>query len=1423
MLKGLRDLLRRDTKDTEQSSTNAAAQAGEQTEQTEEETSMAATSGKRAREIETSIDGARGSKKVRQSGSEKEDNLTANYGKHPEAKPISFPGAAYGSSTAYSFNRDWGGKEASPPKKMAPGPRRGVGVRPQNTLGNGAPQAAKKGTTMFSNYASNHPRTGRSSQPNGRTELTHARNGVAPSSSTIELQEDSIVDDDLQLQTSSRKRRKIGDGDSTSTVDLTAVEEGASFATASEKGDRRGSGGSQTSISKKSRNKLPWQGTEQRAVDSLVNVNAGNVKNILSNVNVRTPVVPSSRPTDTKKNIINVDVDGSATSNVTAAVRISPRAKKADATKMQPINLTEGYEEVTERARQRRTAQMPQQQPYKDPRAYGDADIKGVNDLMSSAASRKPKPAKSSQQAPSAQMSREQSHETNDETCDSHVRRSASRSVALDSTSLRKKFVRDNMVAPITERRKAIQRMQTSSQTDQSMNDDSLDELGGPTTIGTSASRQNSPAKPFPAPSQADRRSPSRQISPSNIKPTNLKELNAGGLQLPNKFRPHTSDVESLRDDTDGEVRVSIRAICCKAICSHVRGLELVWDDSMNAFSLFSQKQRQRSPGTKKPITISQGEVTLWFQSKDRTWVYLKVPASEVSNGGILMDFHNDSALSDCFNMLVSDRLTIKTLSPITMDKLIEKQKEEQLEVHRRETSKAVMNPVVSNQKLLRNPRLQHQRQEDEEQIVYETDSPASNLPPQRPRARERMQNGDAETLAQTIVNDGHQSARRTHQNETMSVFFSNGGVRRSTRQTKPSEYEDRAPSPVKWTKVNNPEPWAHPVLYPSEGPKRVTVEFNDLERLDEEEWLNDNLVNYELKHIEHGMTTEDRDKVHFFNTFFFTSVSTNGSRRAFNYDAVKRWTKNIDIFTIPYLVVPISENLHWFVIVICNLHNLPRKFAEREEEETIVSAGATDSEFATTRNGTPLPGKNDFDARQAPETVADNEAGSPASEAHEGHDNGKAIGEDDVTDDTTAAPGGDTFEFDDDGKIVEQDLPQSIRPGTATSKKSRKKAPAPRTYDPDQPLLIALDSFGHPRSGEMKILKRWIAAEAKAKRSMDVDWKSLQGMNAKDLPAQLNFSDCGVFLAGYIHAFAKDPQKFVTKAMLKEFAREDMFADFDPIKRRNDMRERLLQLHKEQEQERVARKKAKAAARNGVVQQAPKVADASELEAAKAQSPAVNSSPAPAQSAISTSSPAQPRSSAPRSRSASPPNSDHENSTTTTANMATQIQQEMSSATAAGEDDLEYSQPRALGEKADRDEPSDPLYSSNQNPVDDDGDSEMLDVADRPEIEEEREGGLFRFPPGFTCGPPSADIFTQPLPVVPAETSMNSDNLLNDLLRMKDLESEQRCGAKVIINLEADDEQPSQQLEPVIPDSQEKENQPVADEKEDEDNTLGF
>lgn len=108
-------------------------------------------------------------------------------------------------------------------------------------------------------------------------------------------------------------------------------------------------------------------------------------------------------------------------------------------------------------------------------------------------------------------------------------------------------------------------------------------------------------------------------------------------------------------------------------------------------------------------------------------------------------------------------------------------------------------------------------------------------------------------------------------------------------------------------------------LFYPQKGKGRISINRVDYKCLGHGEYLNDVIVDFYLQYVHREcMTPEQREKTHIFGTYFYTLLSTPVSQRSKPYNRVKRWTNNVDIFEKEYIIIPIVENSHWFLAVIC-------------------------------------------------------------------------------------------------------------------------------------------------------------------------------------------------------------------------------------------------------------------------------------------------------------------------------------------------------------------------------------------------------------------------------------------------------------------------------------------------------------------------
>ncbi|OXA62810.1 Sentrin-specific protease 6 [Folsomia candida] len=112
-----------------------------------------------------------------------------------------------------------------------------------------------------------------------------------------------------------------------------------------------------------------------------------------------------------------------------------------------------------------------------------------------------------------------------------------------------------------------------------------------------------------------------------------------------------------------------------------------------------------------------------------------------------------------------------------------------------------------------------------------------------------------------------------------------------------------------------------------------ISVLQMDVLCLADEQFLNDSILDFWLRYIEHELLSpEDRARTYIFSTFFYKRLTTRPKKRPNSaieedptlsasekrHSRVKRWTKNVDIFEKDFLIIPINESLHWFLAVIC-------------------------------------------------------------------------------------------------------------------------------------------------------------------------------------------------------------------------------------------------------------------------------------------------------------------------------------------------------------------------------------------------------------------------------------------------------------------------------------------------------------------------
>lgn len=426
-----------------------------------------------------------------------------------------------------------------------------------------------------------------------------------------------------------------------------------------------------------------------------------------------------------------------------------------------------------------------------------------------------------------------------------------------------------------------------------------------------------------------------------------------------------------------------------------------------------------------------------------------------------------------------------------------------------------------------------------------------------------------------------------------------------------PSPFEGLPPE-LRYSKMHGLGPrWSKPLIYPKVGKKKTTVEYVDLERLDEGEFLNDNLIGFYLRFLENQFEQRDPDlakRVYFFNTYFFASLTnTPRGTRGINYEAVQKWTRSVDLFDYDYVVVPINESAHWYVAIICNLPFVNRLGVAMDSDtpEPTSITQITDHGVSDDRSASPLQQVNPKATEEDVFTSLEMELERPNEQ-----DTRQSFAEMNLEDGTERPPHGPdgtdaprhavspVDQDEADPSVVPQDHPDVDMGGPAAAvdedkgadqakmvpeqaseiqnlpikapasikRGKRKSLPPQRVFHPDQPTIITFDSLGLAHAPTVRNLKDYLHEEGKTKRG-GMEWEDTQirGMTAKEIPLQNNFCDCGLFLLGYVEKFLEDPRDFISNTLRKEMDKQRDWPSMVPSQLRSRIRELIRGLHDEQ------------------------------------------------------------------------------------------------------------------------------------------------------------------------------------------------------------------------------------------------------------------
>lgn len=106
-----------------------------------------------------------------------------------------------------------------------------------------------------------------------------------------------------------------------------------------------------------------------------------------------------------------------------------------------------------------------------------------------------------------------------------------------------------------------------------------------------------------------------------------------------------------------------------------------------------------------------------------------------------------------------------------------------------------------------------------------------------------------------------------------------------------------------------------------------LTITQHDFKRLKSPNFLNDSIISFFMQyHLDTSVSPEVREQIHVFNSFFFSKIKPL-RRNPEDEVALKRasrWLKGVDIFSKDFLIMPVCEQDHWVLVIICYPANIP-------------------------------------------------------------------------------------------------------------------------------------------------------------------------------------------------------------------------------------------------------------------------------------------------------------------------------------------------------------------------------------------------------------------------------------------------------------------------------------------------------------------
>ncbi|XP_027536836.1 sentrin-specific protease 7 isoform X7 [Neopelma chrysocephalum] len=327
------------------------------------------------------------------------------------------------------------------------------------------------------------------------------------------------------------------------------------------------------------------------------------------------------------------------------------------------------------------------------------------------------------------------------------------------------------------------------------------------------------------------------------------------------------------------------------------------------------------------------------------------------------------------------------------------------------------------------------------------------------------------------------------------------------------------------WKEVRETGAVKNLIVYPpppAKGGLGVTRE--DLECLEYGEFLNDVIIDFYLKYLLLEKAPKRlADRTHIFSSFFYkcltrTEKTSEGDVKVSvaqrRHRRVRTWTRRINIFSKDYIFVPVNEESHWYIAVICFPWLEEAVYEDCPHQNSLSHQSPLRSESENTRPGSVFfKGEEEMDSNRILFAKGGNEIAAAASVL--------------------------------DSAISKISL--------SNSKRQICK----------RPCILIFDSL---KAGSVQktvqVLREYLEMEWEAKRKTHREFsKSTMIDLCPRVPKQDNSSDCGVYLLQYVESFFQNPiVNFEEPLHLEDWFPRQLIRS-----KREEIRDLILQLHFQQ------------------------------------------------------------------------------------------------------------------------------------------------------------------------------------------------------------------------------------------------------------------